>query len=91
MRASAPDYAGLRSYHRAESTGRFVGVYDGEPAGMDTDAGRWQTVCEDHGSIISHRTLKLAMWHSVHPEEWCEACGELQAAMREGRPVRAQI
>jgi len=80
-----PDYAGLRSYRRARSTGRFVGVYDGIESGMDTDGGRWQTVCEDHGSVISHETLKLAMWHSSAPEGWCEPCGDqLRAALARG-------
>jgi hypothetical protein len=69
-----PDYAGLRSYTRASSTGTHVGVYDGESAGMDTDGGRWQTVCEEHGNIISHRTLALAMSFRCCPEEWCDRC-----------------
>lgn len=91
MRASAPDYAGLRSWRRAKSTGRFVGVYDGIEAQMDTEAGRWQTVCEDHAQIISHQTLALAMRHAVCPEDWCDICREYQDAIREGRPVRAQL
>lgn len=50
-----PDYAGLRYYAKARTTGTHVGIYDGEEAGMDTDGGRWQTVCEEHGSVISPR------------------------------------
>lgn len=69
-----PDYAGLRSYTRARSTGTHVGVYDGEPAGMDTAGGRWQTVCEEHGSVISHETLRLARQWASCPEDWCETC-----------------
>ena len=69
-----PDYAGLRHWARAQSTGTYVGIYDGIEAGMDTAAGRWQTVCDDHGRIISHRTLELARRHAPCPEEWCEVC-----------------
>lgn len=69
-----PDYAGLRYYAKARTTGTHVGVYDGEEAGMDTDGGRWQTVCEEHGSVISHDTLELARQHAPQPEEWCEVC-----------------
>jgi hypothetical protein len=65
-----PDYAGLRYYARARTTGTHVGVYDGEEA----DGGRWQTVCEEHGSVISHETLELARQHAPHPEEWREFC-----------------
>lgn len=72
--AKLPDYAGIRQFRRARSTGRMVGVYDGIAAGMDTEAGRWQTVCEDHGSICSHVTLALATSSASAPEEWCEPC-----------------
>jgi len=69
-----PNYAGLRSWHRSRQTGLYVGVYDGEAADMDTDGGRWQTVCEEHGSICSHGTLKLALYHAASPLDWCETC-----------------
>lgn len=50
-----PDYASLRHWAKARTTGTHVGIYDGIEAGMDTDGGRWQTVCEEHGSVISPR------------------------------------
>lgn len=71
---TGPDYAGLRAWLPNPSSGDHVGVYDGEAAGMDTEAGRWQTVCEAHGTIISHRTLALALYQAEAPDEWCEAC-----------------
>jgi hypothetical protein len=46
----------------------------GEEAGMDTEGGRWQTVCEPHGYIISHRTMALARSHASCPEKWCGPC-----------------
>lgn len=66
--------AGWRSTHLARETGRPVSVYDGELAGMDTDGGRWQTVCENHGHIISHESLALARSHASNPLGWCGAC-----------------
>lgn len=69
-----PDYAGLRYHAKARTTGNYVGIYDGLEADMDVDGGRWQTVCEPHGSVISHQTLELARQHAPHPEEWCEFC-----------------
>jgi hypothetical protein len=70
-----PDYAGLRRWVDTQPlNGGHVGVYDGREAGLDTDGGRWQTVCEPHGGIISHATLALANEHAPHPDEWCEYC-----------------
>lgn len=80
-RKIVPNNAGLRQYRQARSSGAYIGVYDGEAAGMDTDAGRWQTVCENHGNIISHATLALARGHAVEPEEWCEGCAAVAAAI----------
>lgn len=71
---STGEIAGLVQLRTARSTGKQVGVYDGEAAGMDTAAGRWQTVCEEHGWIISHQSKRLAKYHAAAPEEWCEKC-----------------
>lgn len=78
-RKQMPDYAGLRQYRKNRATGTYVGVYDGEAAEMDTSSGRWQTVCEVHGSIIAHGTLALAIYHAADVTGWCEACGEVAA------------
>ena len=51
-----------------------VGVYDGQEAHMDTSGGRWQTVCEKHGEVCSHSTLRLAMLFAEQPWQWCEQC-----------------
>ena len=59
--AGKPERAGLRSYTRARSTGTHVGVYDGTEAGMDAAGGRWKTLCEEHGWIISHPYLYQAL------------------------------
>ena len=69
-KAPQPSYAGLRSWVRTAHGN--VGVYDGIQASMDTAAGRWQTVCETHGTIISHTTLKLAKAFAQVPEDWCD-------------------
>lgn len=66
--------AGAKLSRRAQKTGTVVTLYDGVEADLDTEGGRWQTVCEDHGWIVSHSTRKLAASHLSHPEEWCEEC-----------------
>lgn len=66
--------AGLRLQRRNRTTGTLVGLYDGGPAGLDTEGGRWQTVCEEHGSICSHDTYAVAADFLSHPAEWCEDC-----------------
>lgn len=69
-----PENAGLRKWYWVPVLQVHVGLYDGEPAGMDTSGGRWQTVCEEHGSICSHDTLEIASTFGPCPEEWCEDC-----------------
>jgi hypothetical protein len=67
--------AGLRHLFRPRGRkNALVGVYDGEPGGFDVEGGRWQTVCEVHGSILSHETLALARDWARDPWFWCEGC-----------------
>jgi hypothetical protein len=68
------DNLGWRQTAIARTTGLPVSIYDGEAAGMDTAGGRWQTICEPHGEVISHETLALARYHAAAPDEWCEVC-----------------
>lgn len=68
---------GLIQFSVARSTGLRVGVYDGDASGMDTDGGRWQTVCEAHTFICSHGSLTLARDMASCPEDWCEACSAI--------------
>ena len=90
--------AGCVQQRRALSTGRLVGVYQAGQAKVDDDAGEscWSTVCEDHGSIVSHRSLKTARSWATAPEDWCEDCRDeldkkaAAAASRGVRPRRAR-
>ena len=67
---------GCVQLRRAKSTGTLVGVYNCDQADLDTDDGSWATVCEEHGSICNHDTLKLARDHASAPDQWCEECGK---------------
>jgi len=35
---------------------------------------RWATVCDEHGSYLSHATRALATSAMAEPEEWCNGC-----------------
>lgn len=61
---------------RKRQNGSLVSVADGNDAGLDTAGGRWQSICETHGSVIAHETRRLASFHAVTPWEWCEECPE---------------
>jgi hypothetical protein len=88
MKITAAQRAGgLREQRRAPQTGHLVGLYDGIAADMDTTAGRWQTVCEEHGHIISHETYALARLHLADPLGWCETCMAEQGRLEHGLPV----
>jgi hypothetical protein len=60
---------------RKTRKGIFVGLYHAEQAELDIDPeSRWVTVCEEHGSILAHPSLRLAHEWLPRPEEWCEDC-----------------
>ncbi len=70
-----PHHAGIVAYRKARSTGTRVGLYHAEEAGLDSDPDMpWVTVCEDHSSMITHGTRRLAEQALSHPEDWCEPC-----------------
>lgn len=70
--------AGLRNaYWESADRGivlHVASVYDGIAAALDTDGGRWQAVCEEHGHVSSHLTLDNARYFAQHRDEWCEDC-----------------
>lgn len=64
-------------------TKSLFGLYDGVAAGMDTSGGRWQVVCEKHGTILSVATRKQAEKDIAQPESFCEQCrAKVEAAPR---------
>lgn len=75
-RYHAQGLAGCVQQHRCRQNGRVVGVYNAEQAMLDSDAGPWVTVCEDHGTVVNHHTLELALKHAPDPMGWCEDCNQ---------------
>lgn len=78
LRAGYPvqDYAGFKAVKsHALANGQTAAhvVLDGEPAGLDTYGGRWQSVCDLHSAICSHATLALAK-SAIRSGCFCEAC-----------------
>lgn len=61
---------------KARSNGRVVGIYRAEEAGLDVDAGKYATICEEHGGVVHHATLATARQWAPYPDEWCDACIE---------------
>ncbi len=53
-------------------TGTTISVYNNTQADLD-DENPWSTVCEEHHTICSHSSLRLAILHTTMPE-WCEEC-----------------
>ena len=65
--------AGARA-SRVTANRSVVTIYDGIAAQLDVSGGRWQTVCETHGHVVAHATLRLARAHYAYPWGWCESC-----------------
>jgi hypothetical protein len=60
---------------KSRKTGRLVGVYHGVQSGMESDPETpWVTVCEEHGMLVGHPSLRLAMGWAADPEVFCEDC-----------------
>jgi hypothetical protein len=72
-------FAGCVQRRKARDTGSLIGIYHAERAGLDPAGGPWATMCEDHGTVINHETLRLAREHSSDPIGWCEDCRETVA------------
>ena len=67
--------AGCVMQQRNRSTGFLVGIYVGDQAGMESDpATPWVTVCEEHHTLVCHRTLDDARGFAADPKIWCEDC-----------------
>lgn len=62
--------AGTLIEHRDGTRRKVFLVYDFE---ADPEQ-PWETICERHGTVCSHRTRALARWFMVTPEAWCEDC-----------------
>lgn len=73
LRAESQRRAGCRSLSYCPATGALVGVYNANQAGMDDDE-PWMTVCEDHSTIVSSRTMALAKLSALDTSEFCEEC-----------------
>lgn len=73
------DLAGCVVQRKSKESGLLVGLYNADQAGMDASAGPWSTVCEPHGQILNHETLKLANWHLANPTGWCEVCSGVES------------
>ena len=71
------EFAGYKACRKSRSTGSIISVVDGVEQDFDTEGGRWYTICEDHGTTISHGSLTLATSHAAAPEGWCEGCQEI--------------
>lgn len=72
-------WAGYRAHRRSSLTGTTVVLVDGKAADLDTDAGRWSLVCEDHGTVCAFTHQQDARGWMDAPECWCEKCGEVAA------------
>jgi len=68
--------AGCVVQRKSRRTGRLVGLYHADQAGMDLESGAWSTVCEEHSTICNHKTLAHARAHLGDPTMWCELCQE---------------
>jgi hypothetical protein len=83
--------AGLIERRRCRLTGLQVGLYNGLKSGFDADEeSPWVTMCEEHGNLVNHQTLRLARSHMVVPE-WCEECQKIMEARELSRKALKKV
>lgn len=68
---------GCRKLAIAQSSGALVGLYRAEEADMDPAGGPWVVLCETHGYLDNHATLRGAKSWLMDTEEWCNDCRQL--------------
>jgi hypothetical protein len=73
-------WCGYKAHRKAQATGTTIVLVDGKAAGMDTDAGRWSLVCDDHGSVCAFTHQHDARAYMARPADWCECCAADEAA-----------
>lgn len=73
LRKLVREKTGLIQRRKSRELGVWVSVYDAEPGGFCADGGAYVTLCEEHGTICNHDTIKLALDHAPYVE-WCEEC-----------------
>jgi hypothetical protein len=72
--------AGYRTHTKSRSSKTTAVLVDGGEQGLDTSAGKWQTICLDHSFIVAHSGQRIARDVLGHPETWCQPCAEAFAA-----------
>ena len=81
---------GCVTQRKARQTKTLVGVYHSYQSGFETDPETpWATVCEAHGSIVCHSSLKAALSWAPDPQSWCQLCRHKDKRYRlddEGEP-----
>lgn len=92
--AAARTWAGYRSARITRQTGTLVVVVDAWEHGLGSPEDgdyRWATVCDEHSTICTHPTLRLANDHACDPLGWCEDCRNVQAVHDLAEQRKAEV
>jgi hypothetical protein len=70
-------YNGIVQRTKSRDSKTHILVVVNEQYGTD-DSERASTICEEHGWIVSHRSIGIAKSHAPKPTEWCEPCADVK-------------
>lgn len=65
---------GIMARRRNRETGTTILLVDRQRSGAPDDGHRWETICDEHGTVCSHTTRALAEDWMAQPTGWCEDC-----------------
>ncbi len=75
--------AGYKACRKNKITKGYNVLYDAEKQGLDSDGGKWATVCEVHGEICNHEDLITATYFLPNSLNWCQTCRDYRARLAE--------
>ena len=84
---STAEQAKSSTYTRTvKGTGETLTIGTAAELGVDTEAGKWATVCEDHGTVANSATRQLA--YETRGIDFCDGCRNRASSNPTGRKVK---
>lgn len=76
-RAELSRIIGVKFVRACELTGSFVVLYSARAQGLDESDGKYALSCEEHGSLLSIKSVGYGRSFAAISHEWCEGCRKL--------------
>ena len=73
-------WAGYVTERKNPISGDYTVIVKAVDAHLDPDGGPWVTLCNAHGNLVNHSSLKIARSFMYSgSQNWCEECMDILA------------